>query len=356
MGIFDDKDDKTEEPTGKRLGDARRKGQVAMSQELSMSFVILAAILTLQATGGWIVNGLLACLRKGLTVEVHESNGVDWITGEIYEFVSLIVPTLIPLMLALVTFALLIGIGQTGPLLSWEKLTPKFEKLNPVKGLGNLVSLRNLVKSGLSVLKLSLLLTVLYSVLHAELPILLNLPELDFAEAAAEVGRIVFQILWWIAVPLFAISILDLIYQRWQHKKDLRMSKQEVKDENKQTEGDPEVKARIKRVQRELAQRRMMEEVPKADVVVTNPTHFAVALKYERSKMNAPTVVAKGSDRIALRIREIAKEQRVPIVEDPPLARALWRGVRLGDEIPARFYQAVASVLAHVMRMKGKVA
>lgn len=352
MGLFDDKDDKTEPATAKRLADARSKGQVAVSQELSTSIVMLAALIALEATGPWIMTGLQQVLRRGLTVEKPRDNGIAWIVRELQEVIDIVLPSLLPLLIGLVLFAIAIGYAQTGFMITWVKLQPKLDKLNPINGVKRLISLRGLVKAGLSVVKLAVLGSVLWWNIADELPLLMFLPELPFTESATLIGKLAMKILWWIAVPLVAISLLDMIYQRWQHARDMRMSKQEIKDESKQTEGDPEVKNRIKRAQREIARRRMMDEVPQADVIITNPTHWAVALKYERAKMTAPTVTAKGTDQVALRIRAIATENRIPIVEDPPLARGLCRGVRLGDEIPPRFYKAVAAVLSHIMRMK----
>ena len=283
---------------------------------------------------------------------VQDASGVPWVVDEIRTVAAIIAPSLLPLLAGLVLFGLTVGFSQVGFLISWEKMAPKFDKLNPVSGFKRIFSLRGVVRAGLSLLKFSLLTGVLWWNLSEDLPLLMQLPELPFLEAAALIGELLLEILWWIAVPLIGLSLLDLIYQRWQHARDLKMSKLEVKDEQKQTDGDPEVKSRIKRAQREVARRRMMAEVPKADVVITNPTHWAIALKYERAKMSAPVCTAKGTDQVALRIREIAREHGVPVMEDPPLARALCRGVRLGDEIPPRFYKAVATVLSHVMRMR----
>ncbi len=356
MGIFDDNDDKTEAATPKKLADSRSKGNVAMSQELSMASLLIGAVLTLELTGPWILSALQRGLEHGLRVRRPTESGVGWAVQEFRSAALRVAPTLVPFMVGLLVFGLAVGFAQAGIKFTWVKLAPDINRLNPAAGLKKLVSLRGPMRAGLAVLKLVLLGTILWWQLGKDLNLLLSLPELPFAIAAPRVGKLLLQILWWIAVPIAALAILDLLYQRWQHARDQRMSKQEIKDETKQTEGDPEIKARIKRAQRELAKRRMMAEVPLADVIVTNPTHFAVALKYDRGRMTAPAVTAKGTDRVALRIRELARENGVPVMEDPPLARALHRGVRLGDEIPPKFYQAVATVLSHVMRMKRESA
>ncbi len=350
MGLFNDKDDKTEKATPKRLSDARNKGQAAKSTELSTAVALLASVLIFQITGTNLVHALKSILQAGLSIPTPERGDRDWAIQLIQRTIGEVAPALIPFMLTLVVIGILVGIAQVGWKISYEPLKPKFEKLNPIAGLSKLFSPKALVKAILGALKLILIGLVLYLNLSADWGIILNLGDMPFERSSMIVAGIILKSLWWIAVPLCALAVLDLLYQKWQFRRDMRMSKQDIKDEQKSTEGDPEVKARIKRAQREIARRRMMEEVPKADVVITNPTHFAVALKYERSKMNAPTVVAKGTDQTAFRIREIAKENRVPIYEDPPLARALFRGVDLGEEIPSRFYQAVATVLAHVMK------
>ncbi len=356
MGLFDDRDDKTEPATAKRLSEARGKGQVARSQELSMATLLLAAIAILQAFGPALSKFLEESLESGLSLEVPSDPDKDWALLLLGSTLAGIAKVLLPLMLGLVLTSILTGLAQVGFLITFEPLKPNLAKMNPVSGLGRLVSLKTFAKSIVSAGKLAVIGGVLWWNMRDEWPRILLLSEIPFSEAASIVAEIIIETLYWIAFPLLLIAIGDLFYQRWQFARDMRMSKQEIKDEQKSTEGDPEIKARIKRAQREIARRRMMEEVPKADVVITNPTHFAVALKYERTEMSAPTVVAKGSDRTALRIREIAAGAGVPIWEEPPLARALFRGVGLGEEIPPRFYKAVATVLAKVMELDKEAA
>ncbi|HHI79863.1 MAG TPA: flagellar biosynthesis protein FlhB [Planctomycetes bacterium] len=352
MGLFNDKDDKTEKATPKRLSDARNKGQAAKSTELSTAVALLASVLIFQITGTNLVHALKSILQAGLSIPTPERGDRDWAIQLIQRTIGEVAPALIPFMLTLVVIGILVGIAQVGWKISYEPLKPKFEKLNPIAGLSKLFSPKALVKAILGALKLILIGLVLYLNLSADWGIILNLGDMPFERSSMIVAGIILKSLWWIAVPLCALAILDLLYQKWQFRRDMRMSKQDIKDEQKSTEGDPEVKARIKRAQREIARRRMMEEVPKADVVITNPTHFAVALRYDQDTMAAPKVVAKGQDELAARIREIAREHDVPLLASPPLARALYFSTRVDQEIPAGLYEAVARVLAYLYQVK----
>ncbi|MFQ5506528.1 MAG: flagellar biosynthesis protein FlhB [Planctomycetota bacterium] len=352
MSIFKDNEDKTEKATPKRTSEARGKGKVAKSRELSTAAILLAALISLEFAGPWIMSSLKIGLRRGMALESPEVADTEWAAGEIRNVLSIVAPSLLPLIVTLIVIALAAGYGQVGFKFTAYPIVPRFEKINPLAGIGRLFNFGQVFTTLLAALKFLLLAGILYFTLGGEITSILLLADVPFSQGAPFVAELAFRILWWIAVPLLAIGIVDLIYQRWQHQKDLRMAKQEVKDERKMTEGDPEIKARIKRAQRELARRRMMTEVPKADVIITNPTRYAVALKYERERMSAPMVTAKGTDELALKIREIARRHRVPIMEDPPLARTLYSAVKIGMEIPPRFYQAVATVLSHVLRLR----
>ncbi len=352
MGLFDDKDDKTESATPKKLNEARNKGQVAKSQELGMAMLLLTALIALEIWGGGLQQALEAALRDGFSLRIPETMDKDWAVATIRKLIFGVFPAVLPLLALLVVVSIVTGFAQVGVRFVTEPIMPKIEKLNPMKGLARIFSLRALVTTGVAFLKFAVLGTILWLNVRSDLPVLMLLADHPFSETAPVVARLAFKILWWISIVLLAISLLDMLYQKWQFQRDMRMSKKDIKDEQKNTDGDPEVKGRIRRAMREVSMRRMMEEVPKADVIITNPTHFAVALKYDRINSTAPTVVAKGVDEVALKIREIATDNDVPIMEDPPLARAIFRGVRLGEEIPRRFYEAVATVLAHVFRLK----
>jgi flagellar biosynthetic protein FlhB len=249
--------------------------------------------------------------------------------------------------------ALVAGFLQVGVLVTFKPLIPKFSKLSPISGFKNLFSMRGLMRLGMSVTKVGIVSAVATVCIKWDMPKVLALIHLDAAALLAAAAGLVWSLAIKIAAVLLILGLLDLAYQKWQNHQEMKMSKQEVKDEFKRMEGDPMIKQRRAQVARQIAMQRLGHDVPKADVIVTNPTHFAVALQYDGSKMAAPKVVAKGADYLALRIRQIAVMHNIPIVERPPLARGLWRAVEVGQEIPASFYAAVAEILAYVYRLGG---
>jgi flagellar biosynthetic protein FlhB len=259
-----------------------------------------------------------------------------------------------PLFLAVVIAGFLANYIQFGFILSWEALAPKFEKIDPIKGFQNFVSLRSLVELVKSLLKMTIVAVIVWFNLKGEIDNLIPLMDESLWGILVYTGRITFRIMITTCWVLIVLAILDYLYQRWEHEKSLRMSKQEMKDEFKQTEGDPVVKARIRRIQREVARKRMMANVPKADVVITNPTHLAVAIRYDADKMYAPTVVAKGAGHVAEKIREIAGAHGVPVIENKPVAQLLYKTVDVDQAIPEDLYRAVAEILAYVYGLKEK--
>jgi flagellar biosynthetic protein FlhB len=259
---------------------------------------------------------------------------------------------LIPLMLAVMTAGVVGNVAQFGFLFTGEKLTPDLAKLNPISGLKKLVSLRSLVELAKSILKLVIISGVAYVVLDRYMEQIPGLMQMSIGSILKFIGQVSFQLCLYTCMVLFLMAVLDFSYTKWQHHQDLKMSKQEVQDEHKQREGDPAVKARIRSVQREMARQRMMEAVPEATVVITNPTHLAIAISYAEG-MHAPTVVAKGAGFVAQKIKAIAVENDVPLVENKPLARAMFKSAEIGDFIPADLYRAVAEILAYVYRLKG---
>ena len=295
-------------------------------------------------------------MRNGLTLRIHDTPTPAWAIRTMGSFFSAVLPPMAMFAGTLFVVATVIGYGQAGVKTSFHPVIPKLAKINPGAGIKRIFSHKGLMRALLALLKFVVLGSTLYFNIRGDLPLLLQLQGIPLVDAAPIIARLGIKVLWWIAVPLLFLGLIDYIYQRYDHWKGMKMSKQEIKDESKSEEGDPELKARIKRAQREIATRRMMEEVPKADVIITNPTHFAVALRYDKSKMNAPVVVAKGVDEIAFKIREIGQENHVPIMEDPPLARALFRTCDIDKQISPEFYQAVATVLAHVLSLKQGVA
>ena len=259
-----------------------------------------------------------------------------------------------PVLLIALIFGLLGNILQTGVVFSAQALIPKLDKINPIAGLKRLFAIRSLVELAKTIFKLSLIAYVVATTLMADYPTILALGNagLSYSKVVplivSTAGAIGFKIMLKVALLLLILAILDYLYQRWQHEQDIRMTREEMREEMKRTEGDPEIKRRIRRVQRELSMARMMKAVPEADAVITNPTHIAVAIKYDYETMDAPYVVAKGERQVALKIREVAMENDVPMVENPPLARALYKNAEIGEAIPMEFYQAVAEVLAYV--------
>ncbi|BBO79809.1 flagellar biosynthetic protein FlhB [Desulfosarcina ovata subsp. sediminis] len=354
MAGGDQSQDKTEEPTGKKLADARNKGNVASSREIPSVFVLAGGIGVIFFGGSWMLGRLIGLMRS-----IYQRAGTLAMSPEnihtfIWQVFSNIVVILVPIMLVVVTAGVVGNVAQFGFLLTGEKITPDLAKLNPISGIKRLFALRSLVELIKSILKLLIIGGVAYAVMQRYLDQIPGLMQLSIGGIVIFIGQAAFQISLYTCMVLFLMAILDFAYTKWQHQQDLKMSKQEVKDEHKQSEGDPSVKARIRSVQREMARRRMMEAVPGATVVITNPTHLAIAIKYEDG-MHAPTVVAKGAGFVAQKIKTLAQESDVPLVENKPLARALFKSTEIGDFIPAEMYQVVAEILAYVYRLKGLV-
>ena len=350
----DQSQEKTEQPTGKKLSDARNKGNVAQSKEVPSVLILAGGMGVLFFGGSWMFDQLVSTMRgiyqrAGTLVMVPTS--VHTLFWEI--FLTCIV-ILIPLLLVVIVAGVAGNVAQFGFLITGEKLSPNFAKMNPIKGIKKLFSLRSLVELVKSVIKLTIIGGIATVVIHRYLDDIPGLMQLSVGEILAFIGSVSFQLALYTCMVLFLMAVLDFAYNKWQHTQDLKMTKQEVKDEFKQREGDPAVKARIRSVQREMARRRMMEAVPEATVVITNPTHLAIAIKYEEG-MQAPTVVAKGAGFVAQKIKTIAAENGVPVVENKPLARSIFASADIGDFIPVDLYRAVAEILAYVYRLKGLV-
>ncbi|MFL6605968.1 MAG: flagellar biosynthesis protein FlhB [Steroidobacteraceae bacterium] len=350
--MAENEEERTEQPTPKRLEEARRKGQVPRSTELSAAAVILTVGGGLHFLGGYMgtrLNGLMST-SLSLTREqsVDESLMFPTMVTEAAHALVACAPILGLTLVAALVAPLLLG----GWNLSFEALAPDFTRLNPVSGIGRMFSTRSGVDLAKAFAKFILLALVAILLLRQKSGELMGLglepPRAAIAHAVSLAGHALLML----AGTLGLIAAVDVPWQLFQHSKQLRMTRQEVREEMKESDGSPEVKGRIRTMQREIARRRMMHEVPKADVVIVNPTHFAVALKYDEKRMRAPIVVAKGADVIAGRIREIATENRVPIFEAPPLARALFKSVEIGGEIPATLYVAVAQVLTYIYQLK----
>lgn len=343
--------DKTERATPKRLKDAREKGQIARSRELTTAVLIAGGAAVLIAQGADMVREAAQLLADALRIEPGELVAADMPR----RFGTLMVAGL---KVALPVLALGFVGALAAPLLlggwnfSAQALMPQFSRVNPVAGLGRIFSSRALVDLLLGIAKVLVLGGIGAAVIWSQRGQLPLLARMDTVTAMAESGALVLHLFGWLALGLAVIAAMDAPWQLFRHARDLRMTKQEVKEEYKQSEGKPEVKGKIRQMQQAIAQRRMMTAVPTADVIVTNPTHYAVALKYSAGAMRAPRVVAKGADVIAANIRELAREHRIPIVSAPPLARALYRSVPLDQEIPAQLFQAVAQVLSYVYQLR----
>ena len=345
--------EKTEVPTEKKRRESREEGQVAFSKELSSAALLAGIVLTLVATSPIILDAmrqLMSQIFRDLAQREELSiDSIFTLSGEIF---YIILPAFAPFAAVIIFVGIFASVLQVGVQITFKAISPKFNKISPLTGLKRLFSSQSLADFLKSMAKLIIVGFVGYLTYIEKITELNGLsvstPEsiliYNFTVVAEVAGKIV--------LALVAIAIFDYFYQRWHHEQQLMMTKQEVKDETKQTEGDPQLKARIRQIQREMSNARMMQEVPKADAVIVNPTHFSVAILYDRDVMSAPEVIAKGADHLALRMRTVARENNVPILERPELARDLYANVEIGDDIPERFYKAIAEILAFVYRLR----
>lgn len=344
--------DKTEKASAKRLRDARQRGQVPRSRELSTGLVVAAAVMVLSGAGPGIAQEALAFMRDALSIApemLGDPGRMPWTFAKRLGQGFMAASALFAATLAAALLApMLIG----GFNVSMQAIQPQWSRIDPWAGLGRLLSMHGLVELTKSLLKFLMIGAISAWYVWAHLEELMRLSSMDLQQAAVDFGALAIGMLVWGTGALALIAAIDAPYQLWHHHHQLRMSKQEVKDEYKQSEGRPEVKGRIRRMQHEMSRRRMMEAIPGADVVVTNPTHYAVALKYSMGAMKAPVVVAKGSGEVAAAIRDKAREHRIALISAPPLARALYRQVPLGKEIPAVLYAAVAQVLTYIFQLR----
>ncbi|MBT2145230.1 MULTISPECIES: flagellar biosynthesis protein FlhB [unclassified Rhodanobacter] len=355
--MSDDSDqEKTEQPTEKKQRESREKGEVPRSRDLSGALVVLAGVAALMSSGesAFLHARQIFSLGLGYSREALFSDALPGRTlhAAMSEALSLFAPVAVATMLATLAAPLLLG----GLNFSAQALQPKFERLDPIKGLGKIFAMRGLVELGKALLKLLFIGAVLALLLrHWQGELQATGRGSVMAGIAQSIGLLGRAALWFGSM-LALIGGIDALYQKFDHARNLRMTRQEIRDEMKESEGNPEMKGRIRQVQQAQARRRMMEELPRADVVVVNPTHFAVALRYDDGRMGAPRVIAKGVDVLAQQIRLVAGSHRIPLVEAPPLARALYATTELGREIPAALYVAVAQVLAYVYQLKQAAA
>jgi flagellar biosynthetic protein FlhB len=347
--------ERTEPATPRRREKAREEGQVSKSQDLSAAIVILAGLMSvyLLAVISWrrMISMFQSAMRQ---VGSEQMFGGGWWALPLSEGMKTFFMGWLATGLLCALAAMVVMVYQVGFKVITKPFTPNFDRFNPVSGLKKIFSMRSLVELGKGILKASVLLGVLYFAVKNEKDLFMSVMMFSVEQGSALVMLKIWSLAVRMAIFLLLIGILDYAYQKWSFEKSIRMSKQDIKDEYKQMEGDPTVKKRIKQKQRELAMKRMMSDVPKADVVVTNPTHIAVAIQYDAKSMIAPVVLAKGQGLIAERIKEIAIENKIPIIENKPLARALMLQVEIGETVPQELYRAVAEVLAFIYRLKDK--
>ncbi|QOJ01303.1 MAG: flagellar biosynthesis protein FlhB [Phycisphaeraceae bacterium] len=354
--MAEDLGEKTEDASSRKLADARENGRIAKSPDLAGAIDLAGGLILLAAMGALLWDGGGRLMRRVLGDEIGPEALLPGSTELVIRGAARELLMVAPFLGGAFLVAVLAHGLQVGPLWTTKPLVPKLDRLNPISGVKRLLSLRNVIKTLVNSVKLSAVLGVGAWLLVRDASTIGMLPMMGVGQALGAVGRMVLELSAWLILLMLVIGVADYMYQRWQHGKDLRMSKQEVKDERKNMDGDPEMKARRMRMARQLATQRAKNAVPGADVVVTNPTHFSVAIKYDGGAMRAPRVVAKGADHMALYIRTLARGAGVPILERPPLARALYYGVDVGREVPQEHYQAVAEVLAYVYRLKDRAA
>lgn len=352
--MAEDGAEKTEQATPRRRQEAREEGNIARSTDLNAAVMLLASVLLMQ----WLGMHMLT----GMKLLIQEQLGPSWAynplrTDDLQQTLGwagwMMLGIAAPLVLAMTAVGALVSITQVGLIFSIKPLTPNLGRLSPLKGLKGFLDARAGIRLVMSLSKVALIGGLAFWFIHQDMPAILSMSSLEILPMFAAACGLAYSLALKLALILLVLAILDWAYQRWQRERDLRMSKEEVKEEMKRMEGDPMIKQRRARVARQLAMQRIGAAVPRADVVVTNPTHFAVALRYDAATMKAPKVVAKGADFMAMRIRQIAAASSVPMVERKELARALYRGVEVGQEVPPDLYGAVAEILAYVYRLNG---
>ncbi|MCE7794589.1 flagellar biosynthesis protein FlhB [Salipaludibacillus sp. CUR1] len=347
--------EKTEKATPKKRKESRNKGQVAKSTDVNTAFILLFVFLFFWFIGSFVVGQMLEILQYTfsdyLLMELSEEN----VRSMLVEFSYQAAVAVAPVMLVTALAGIFSNYLQVGFLFAPEAVKMKLSKIDPIKGFKRIFSIRALVEFLKSMLKISLVGMVTGGVLWFFLEDLLKLGLFPVEDGMSLIGNLIVIMGLGVALLLIFLAILDYMYQKYDHEKNIKMSKQDVKDEHKKTEGDPLIKSKIKEKQRQMAMSRMMQEVPQADVVITNPTHYAVALKYDETSMDAPVVIAKGVDYIALKVINVAKNNDVMTVENRPLARALYSQADIGDQVPEEMFKAVAEVLAYVYRIQQKI-
>ncbi|ANU26710.1 flagellar biosynthesis protein FlhB [Planococcus versutus] len=347
--------EKTEKATPQKRQESKRKGQVAKSPEVAAAMIIIGGIVLLNSLGGWMMDRILAIYR------IHFTQYISWeITPAtirtLFEQMAMNAFLLmLPIMLVGMVFGFLGNFIQVGVIFTSDPIMAKFERLDPIKGAKRIFSMRALVELGKSLLKIAIIGGAAFGVLWVAKDELFTLSQKSIGYSFSFIGSLVFQMGLIAGLILLSLSILDYIYQKYEFEKGIKMSKQDIKDEYKKAEGDPLIKSKIKDKQRQMSMNRMIQDLPSADVLITNPTHYAIAIKYDAETMEAPVIIAMGKDHLALKIKEKAKEFGIVTMENKPLARALYAQVEVGDVVPEELFLAVAEVLAYIYRLKGKI-
>ncbi len=347
--------EKTERATPRRVEEARKKGQVYKSSDLNSAVILLAGSVTIFITLPYMIDTLKSFTELCLLDRSLYEFSSEYLHALVIEVIITMGKCLVPVLGITSLTALLVTYLQVGFVFSGDALAPKLERLNMVEGAKKIFSKRALVELVKSLFKVTITGYIVYSVVNKYYLMFARLVDMELAPSIVLLSQVVYEMALKVGVAFVIMGVLDYLYQKYEYDKSLKMSKYDIKQEYKQTEGDPLLKSRQRQIQREIAMKRMMTEVPRADVVITNPTHFAVALKYEAEIMAAPVVVAKGQDFVALKIKELAHENNVIVVENPPLARTLYAAAKIGDVIPEELFQAVAEVLAFVYKQKRMV-
>lgn len=347
--------ERTEKATPRRRQKAREEGKVAKSAELNGAAIIMVGFTAIFLLGPYLAEHMQDLMRSIManapTIATNDPSFYHTFTDYAMKFFTVVGPV----FLVMVLVGLGVNIAQVGFKISSKALEPKMDKLNLAQGLKRLVSARSLFNGARDIVKLLVIGLVAFFVIRDEFDSFFLLPDMSVGQLATTMGRLALIVALKVGSVILVIAALDYAYQKYEFEKSIKMSKQEIKEEYKDTEGSPQIKSRIRQLQREMSRKRMMADVPTADVVVTNPTHLAVALKYDPDVSDAPIIVAKGARLIAQKIKEIAREHGIPVIEDKPLARALYKMCDIGDFIPAKLFRAVAELLAHVYKVKGKV-
>jgi flagellar biosynthetic protein FlhB len=345
-------EEKTEQPTPKKRQELKEKGEVAKSKELPSLAVLLAALVSLSLFGSFMYNHVQIIMKGSFSFpDIHNFNIPEFLKFA-QNIIGRFIILLSPLLAAVFITAILSNIMQVGFILSGESITPKLSKIDPIKGFGRLFSKQSFMEFFKSLLKLTIVGGVAFLTIKGEMKYFALLGDMELNSIFVYIFKTFFKIFIRCSMAMIILVIIDYAFQKWEFENRIKMTKQEVKDEFKKSEGDPLIKSRIKSVQLEMARKRMMQDVPDADVVITNPTHLAVALKYDSLSMNAPKLIAKGSRKVAEKIKAVASEHEIPILENKELARNLYSLVEVGQEIPPALYQTVAEVLAYIYRLK----